>query len=561
MPPSARAVLRRALRRHPRRLAASVLLLSLHQTCEALVPVAIGLTIDRAVATGEVPALVVALLGTGLLFVVLSQAYRFGARAVVAAWWEETHLLRVELTERVLDPRGLTDPPPTGELLSTATSDADRVGRVIEAASLVVAGTTALVVAAVSLLVVHVPLGLAVLVGAPVLVGALQLLAPLLTRRTAAQQEDVARTAGMATDLVQGVRALRGIGAEDAATERYRRTSRTALASTLHAARAVGVYRGVTTLGSGLFLTGVAGFAGALAFDGQIGIGDLVTVVGLAQFLAEPIGLLGFAGQKYAEAKASAARIAEVLARPVLTPGGAGRAPAGGGRLELRDVEAGSLSGLTLTAAPGELLGVVAPDPRDAEALVAVLAGRLPAGEVRGAVLVDGADVRDLDPTAARRAVLVEPHAVVLFEGTVRTAVDPDGTAPDDRFLAAVRAAAADDVLTGHPDGERRAVADRGRTLSGGQRQRIALARALLADPPVLVLHDPTTAVDAVTEEAIAAGLAGMRHGRTTVLVTSSPALLGRCGRVLLVDGGRVAAAGTHAELSAADAYRTAVLR
>ncbi|SEO66182.1 putative ABC transport system ATP-binding protein [Trujillonella endophytica] len=512
-------------------------------------------------ATGDVPALAIALLATGLLFVVLSQAYRFGARAVVAAWWEETHLLRVELTERVLDPRGLTDPPASGELLSTATSDTDRVGRVLEAASLVVAGTAALVVAAASLLVVHVPLGVAVLVGAPLLVGALQLLAPLLTRRTAAQQEDVARTAGLATDLVQGVRALRGIGAEDAATERYRRTSGTALASTLHAARAVGVYRGVTTLGSGLFLAGVAGFAGALAFDGELSIGELVTVVGLAQFVAEPIGLLGFAGQKFAEARASAARIAEVLARPVLTSGGAARTPGGEGRLELRAVTTGPLTGLSLTAAPGELLGVVAPDPRDAEALVALVAGRVAAEEVRGEVLVDGVDARDLDPAAARRAVLVEPHAVVLFEGTVRTAVDPTGAASDERFAAAVTAAAADDVLTGHPDGERRAIADRGRTLSGGQRQRIALARALLTDPPVLVLHDPTTAVDAVTEEAIAAGLAALRRGRTTVLVTSSPALLGRCGRVLLIDGGRVVAEGTHAELSAADAYRTAVLR
>ncbi|MGY1744487.1 ABC transporter transmembrane domain-containing protein [Blastococcus sp. SYSU D00695] len=538
-----------------------MVLLSLHQACEALVPVAIGLTIDRAVATGDGVALAVALAGTGLLFVVLSQAYRFGALAVTAAWWEETHLLRVELTERVLDPRGLADPPATGELLSTATSDTDRVGRVLEAASLVVAGTTAVVVAAVSLLLVHVPLGLAVLAGAPLLVGVLQLLAPLLTRRTATQQADVARTAGLATDLVQGVRALRGIGAEDAGTERYRRTSRTALASTLRAARAVGVYRGVTTLGSGLFLTAVAGAAGALAFDGQLGIGDLVTVVGLAQFLAEPIGLLGFAGQKIAEARASAARVAAVLGRPVLTAGDAGRRPPGHGRLELREVTAGSLAGLSLTAGAGELVGVVAPDPRDAEALVAVLAGRLPDADVGGAVLVDGVDVRHLDPSAARRAVLVEPHAVVLFEGTLRTAVDPDGTTADDRFLAAVHAAAAGDVLTGHPDGERRAVADRGRTLSGGQRQRIALARALLQDPPVLVLHDPTTAVDAVTEEAIAAGVADLRAGRTTVLVTSSPALLGRCARVLLVDRGRVAAEGTHAELSAAGAYRAAVLR
>ena len=435
------------------------------------------------------------------------------------------------------------------------------MGRVLEAASVVVAGSAAVVVAAVSLLLVHVPLGLAVLVGAPLLVAALQLLAPLLTRRTATQQEDVARTAGMATDLVQGVRALRGIGAEDAATERYRRTSRTALTSTLHAARAVGVYRGVTALGSGLFLTAVAGSAGALAFDGRLSIGDLVTVVGLAQFLAEPIGLLGFAGQKYAEARASAARVAAVLARPVLTAGRAGRAPAGEGRLELREVTSGSLTGLSLTVEPGEWLGVVAPDPRDAESLVALLAGRVAVDEARGAVLVDGDDVRDLDPAAARRAVLVEPHAVVLFEGTVRSAVDPAGTASDDRFLAAVRAAAADDVLTGHPDGAERAVADRGRSLSGGQRQRVALARALLQAPPVLVLHDPTTAVDAVTEEAIAAGVADMRRGRTTVLVTSSPALLDRCDRVLLLDGGGVAATGTHAELSAADAYRTAVLR
>ncbi len=210
-PRTASGLLRRALRRHPRRLGAATVLLSLHQTCEALVPVAIGVTIDRAVSTGSLPALLACLGATAVLFVVLSQAYRYGARHVVTGWFTETHLLRVEVAARVLDPHGLRDAPPSGELLSTATHDAERAGRVIEAASLVVAGTAALVVSAVGLLAVSVPLGIGVLVGTPLLVGLLQLLSPWLTRRTAVQQADVARTAGLATDLVRGTRVLRGI--------------------------------------------------------------------------------------------------------------------------------------------------------------------------------------------------------------------------------------------------------------------------------------------------------------------------------------------------------------
>jgi putative ABC transport system ATP-binding protein len=111
-------------------------------------------------------------------------------------------------------------------------------------------------------------------------------------------------------------------------------------------------------------------------------------------------------------------------------------------------------------------------------------------------------------------------------------------------------------------------IAERGAGLSGGQRQRVALARALLARPPILVLHDPTTAVDSVTEHAIANGIRALRHAPgdgppyTTVVVTSSPAMLAVTDRVVVLDGGRVIADGPHHELVAADAdYRRAVLR
>jgi putative ABC transport system ATP-binding protein len=104
-------------------------------------------------------------------------------------------------------------------------------------------------------------------------------------------------------------------------------------------------------------------------------------------------------------------------------------------------------------------------------------------------------------------------------------------------------------------------LAERGRSLSGGQRQRVALARALAADQPVLVVHDPTTAVDTVTESLVAARLKDLRRGSTTLLVTTSPALLAMTDRVVVLDGGAVTADGRHPDLVATDeAYRSVVL-
>ncbi len=196
---------------------------------------------------------------------------------------------------------------------------------------------------------------------------------------------------------------------------------------------------------------------------------------------------------------------------------------------------------------PGEFLGIVADRPSDAEALVRLLA--MPDG-YRGEVLLGGVPLRDLDRDECRRMLLVEPHHADLFTGTVgANLIRTEDPGP------ALRAAAADVPLD-------REVAERGAGLSGGQRQRLALARALLARPPILVLHDPTTAVDAVTEHAIAQGVKELRAGLTTVVLTSSPALLAAADRVVVLAGGTVTADGDHAGLGAADAtYRRTVLR
>jgi putative ABC transport system ATP-binding protein len=554
-----RRLLYRAFRRHRGRAGAGLLLLAGHQTAEALVPVLIGVIIDRAIGTGDLYALLAWMAALGVLFASLTTFWRWGARQLTIAKQRETHQLRIEVVERVLDPRGQRTGMRAGEVLQVATSDAERAADVLEAGLMTSAAFVALAVAAVSLLTIDLPLGMSVLVGVPVLVAGLQVLNPRLTQRAADAQAAAGETTALATDLVRGVRALRGIGAQASAADTYRASSRTALRASLRAATTNGVYEGLTAAVSGLFLAAVAGFAGWFALTGRITIGELITVFGLAQFIAEPVRLLGFAGQLVAQARASAIRLVRILtAPPVLAPGS--RTDVNGAGVLLADVSYGTLTHLTLHAGPGETVGVVCHDQRDCEALLALLSGMVPAAEYRGSLVVGGVPAASLDLSAHRGTVLVEQHDVALFEGTLRSNLMAGGSAV--RLVAAVRAAAAEDIVAAHPCGLDHPVTDHGTTLSGGQRQRIGLARALAAAAPVLVLHEPATAVDAVTEERIAQGIARVRAGATTLLVTTSPALLAITDRVVVLDGGREIATGTHADLAERDPrYRRAVLR
>ena len=202
-------------------------------------------------------------------------------------------------------------------------------------------------------------------------------------------------------------------------------------------------------------------------------------------------------------------------------------------------------SGARLDVPAGAVFGVVTDD---APPLLAVL-GR----EAPGHVEVGGVDLATLDPAVARATVVVAPHEATLLSGTIRDNVP--GAAE-----AALRAAAASDVIEALPDGIDTELADAGSSLSGGQRQRIALARALATEAPVLVLHDPTTALDAATEARVAGALRAARHGATTILVTTSPLLLAACDTVAVIRAGEVVALAPHAELLARDAaYREAV--
>lgn len=542
--------------RNARWLAPGSGLIAAHQLCEVSVPVLIGVIVDRAVATGSVSAIIVWIAVLAGLFVVLTVVYRFGARLLMFAIAREAHLLRIELSRKILDPLGIRTDFQTGELLSISSTDADETSYVLDYVPRVTGAVVATIACGVVLLTIDLKLGLMVLIGVPIVVAGLQLTAPLIARRVEDQQAAVGRATALATDLISGHRPLAGIGAQDNAAKRYRTDSQRSLAAALRAARIQSVHAGAAAAAGALAAMAVAVAAGYFAIRGGLSVGQLITVIGLAQFLIEPFSLLAIVPSWVAEARASANRVATVLSSSTRhgPPSPVATTPAPPGTLTVDGA-------LPMTVRPGEFVAVLAFDPRDANTMIEVLSGQV---RDAGTVRVGGRPINELGPGERHPHLLVEHHHGDLFSGTLESNLHTGAVPAREVVQAALEASCAIDVVRLYPDGLAHPVVERGASLSGGQRQRWTLARALVADPDVLVLHDPTTAVDAVTEQAIADGLRRLRGnaGRTTVVFTSSPALLAVADRVLLVADGQVRAEGAHQDLVDRHAeYRELVIR
>ena len=381
-----------------------------------------------------------------------------------------------------------------------------------------VAEVASLIFASIILLTVSVPIGLVVLVGGALLTwGSMAAGAPL-RKRVGRRQAAAARASATAADLVAGFRTLAGLGARRTAAGRYRGRSREALDATVHAIDAEARLIGSVEVLGGIFVTLVAAGSGVAAIQGHLTVGELITVVGLAQFIIDPMTALGKnASAVWATSVASAERVLGLLREPYAVAEG-GTAVGEGARDD--DAAAIVIDGEAVTPGSHRVFAVGA-----AEMSGIVDALTIAHRPDRGRFFVDGVDLADAELGDVLSRVVVAPHTADLFDGTVvenLLAVRPEATGPE--IDAALAAAGCVDVIEVLPDGLETRIGDAGVMLSGGQRQRIALARALLADPPALVLADPTTAVDSVTEQAVAKGVVKHRAGRTTIVLTSAPA-------------------------------------
>ncbi|ORT60835.1 ABC transporter ATP-binding protein [Streptomyces sp. CB03238] len=450
-----------------------------------------------------------------------------------------------------------------GEVVAVSTGDVEKIGWFVETLSRFAAAATTLVLVCVGLVVYQPALGVVVAVGVPVLALAALPLLPRATRRADIQREKAGRATELASDTVAGLRVLRGIGGEELFLRRYREASQEVRRAAVRSARMWALIAAIQVLLPGLLLVVVVLYGAKLALEGRVSVGELVTVYGAVTLTHHPLRNFEEIAMAYSFSRPSAKRAARVLSltRTSTTVTGAARERQGG---DLYDPVTG------LVAPAGLFTAVVCGDPDAAGTLADRLGGHPsedPAGHV--SVLLGGVPLDELPLDAARSAVLVQDKDPVLLSGTLHELLDvpSSGKVSAGDALAAAQCGDVLDALaqasvdTGG-DPMRTRITERGRSLSGGQRQRLALARSLVTDPGVLVLDEPTSAVDSHTEARIATGVQRLRTGRTTVVLASSPLLLDLADRVVLVHEGEAVAVGTHRELLATEErYRAVVTR
>ncbi|MWA08686.1 ABC transporter transmembrane domain-containing protein [Streptomyces sp. BA2] len=452
-----------------------------------------------------------------------------------------------------------------GEVVAVSTGDVEKIGWFVEAISRFTAAALTVVFVCVGVVIYQPALGVLVAVGVPVLALAVLPLLPRATRRADHQREKAGRATELASDTVAGLRVLRGIGGEELFLDRYRRASQEVRTAAVRSARMWAAISAVQVLLPGLLLIVVVWHGVNLAREGRITVGELVTVYSAVTMLTYPLRHFEEIAMAYSFSRPSAKRAARVLALQRTTHAGDGTHDV------TRTVPTGDLydPATGLLAPSGRLTAVVCGDPDEAGRLAERLGGHaaFDDAEELPSVLLGGVPLDEAPLATARTAVLVQDKDPVLLSGTLRGLLDvpASGAVSADEALEAAQCADVLDALAQASVGEAPLdahVTERGRSLSGGQRQRLALARSLIADPEVLVLDEPTSAVDSHTEARIADGVKGLRKGRTTVVLTSSPLLLDRAERVVLLHEGEVAAVGVHRELVHSDPrYRAVVTR
>lgn len=579
---------------------ASMGILMLWMVPQVLGPWLVGRAIDDGIVGGDSGAFWQWVLVLLVITVVGGLSGTLYHTVIVRQWLVATYGTVKLVTRKTLQlGHVLPRRTPTGEVLSVSGSDSEQFGGFMEIASRAVTELIAFVCVAFIVLSLNPTMGVLVLLSAPLLVIlGMPLLRPM-QRWQGIERSRNSDLTSMATDIVGGLRILRGIGGEGTFGGNYAQQSQRVRRSGVSA----GAWQaGVEALGvllSGSFVVALMWVGVREVIQGRLSVGQLVSILAYGLFLIQPMRTFVEFAQKATRTLVSARKAIAVLEQtppwtdPQTEPQTRRRLP---NAAPIHDAASG------LVVAPGRLTMVVSGVPDDSAALAnrlgrylreeadARISLELPE-DLKGraarrerarrvvaraeqvvrdeeqarrawGVRVGDVDLGEVDLAEVRSHILVSDTSPHVFAGTLRSAVDPHGRLTREAAEAALWAASADDVFDSVPDGWAGVLDERGRGLSGGQRQRLVLMRALAADPEVLVLVEPTSAVDAHTEARIAERLGVARQGRTTVVMTASPLLLHHADEVVLLQDGLVSARGSHADLLAgSSAYRAVVAR
>lgn len=562
------------LRPYRRGLIYSLVLAWLAMGMTVLIPLLIGHTVN-AIKDGhrdDILPLAGAILAAGVLRLGLTFSRRlFAGKVSLDVEYElrqrfYTHLMKLEL--------GFFDGQQTGQLMSRATVDLQAIrfflgyGLIFITQNILTIGLAAAVMIA-----INPPLALLALAPVPFLI----LTAMRYNRRNRPALQEVQQRIGELTseaeESVSGIRIVKAFAREDHMLARFRRAVSRVFEQSMFTTRLQAFYSPLMGFLPNLSLALVLLIGGREVIHGTLNVGQFTSFYVYLLMLAGPVRMLGVALGMSQRAIASGNRLFQVLDRePLLaSPPNAPALLTGGGHVELREVtlrypntlalaavgadapEEGAereaaLRGVSLQVAPGRTVALVGPTASGKTSLVALLARLYDPSE--GEVIVDGADVRSIDLASLRREIAFVSDDSFLFSDTVAAniAYARPGTSREG-IEAAAKRAQAHGFITSLPKGYDTVIGERGLTLSGGQRQRIAIARALLAEPRILILDDATSSVDAQTEAEIKRGLREVMKGRTTFIVAHRLSTISLADEIVVMEGGRIVDRGGHEEL------------
>jgi ABC-type multidrug transport system fused ATPase/permease subunit len=519
---------------------------------QALTPGAIGEAVNAGLIARDQTALIwwgLAVLGLGVVIAVSALLVeRFETTVRVGGGYRTMQFV----TRQVCDLGAAVGKRVTaGDLVTVGVSDINLIGQALMSSGRGVGGVAGFIVVAALMLASSWQVGLLVLIAVPVILLVTTRLSRLLRERQKQVRAQQRELADQAVDTVRGLRVLRGFGGGEIFAGRYRDGSQKLRFTVLGQARVAAMLGAASTFLPGLLVVAVVALAGERTLARQLSAGQMVAFYGYTTYLVSPISRMTSGLTRAMQAHVAAANIIRLLRlEPDIGPG-AGSAVTPDGPRVLADPD----SGLVV---PARGLTAVVCAAGDAITLSDRL-GRY----TDSRATYDGQPLAALPLAGVRARILVTTAEAHLFAGPLRRELDPanrlDGS--DDLLWAAVDAAAARDIIEALPDLFGTCAAEGGREFSGGQQQRLRLVRALMADPEVLILIDPTSAVDAHTESLMAAGMARLREDRATLVFTTSMLLLNQADRVVLVIDGTVAAEGSHESLMGDARYLSMVER
>jgi ATP-binding cassette subfamily B protein len=452
------------------------------------------------------------------------------------------------------------DQAQTGQLMARANTDIQQVNLLVVLLPLTAASLLILVAVAVIMVMQSWSLAIIALGALPFLNIAATRFSHRIQPVVLKLQEELGDLSGVVEESVSGIRAVKGFGSEKLQVRRLEAEADSVFDRSIDAARLRSMFLPLIDFLPALSLVAILWWGGHQVLDGKLELGYLVAFNSYILMLIWPLRMTGMLVAQASRSSAAAGRIHEILATDpaVADPAKPKRLPVaavgrGAGELRFEGVEFGYggppvLRGLDLVVHAGEAVAIVGPTGCG-KTTVARLVPRFYDVDA-GRVLLDGVDVRDIKVAELRRSIGIVFEDTFLFSDSVRANIafaDPD--APLESVRSAARLAGADGFVEDLPEGYDTVIGEHGFSLSGGQRQRLAIARAVLADPRVLILDDATSSVDPTKEHEIRTALHEVMHNRTTLIIAHRPATIALADRVVLLEGGKVVEEGTHDEL------------